>query len=99
MYTEGSQCNESPLVTAFALQQMLLQSFNGELHVFPALPSTWPNASFFNMRTEGAFLVSASARHGATRASESSHSRARRAFCARISGRAGRRWRASLRAR
>jgi len=68
MYTEGSQCNESPLMTAFALQQMLLQSFSGELHVFPALPSSWPNATFFNMRTEGAFLVSASARNGATRA-------------------------------
>jgi hypothetical protein len=68
MYTEGSQCNESPLMTAFALQQMLLQSFNGELHVFPALPSSWPNATFFNMRTEGAFLVSASARSGSTRA-------------------------------
>jgi alpha-L-fucosidase 2 len=64
LYTEGSQCNESPLMLAFALQQMLLQSFDGQHHVFPALPSSWPNATFFQMRTEGAFLVSASARHG-----------------------------------
>ena len=68
LYSEGSQCNESPLMAAFSLQQMLLQSFDGDLHVFPALPRAWPNATFFQMRTEGAFLVSASARGGATRA-------------------------------
>eukprot|EP00911_Craspedida_sp_UC1_P002913 UC1_evm1s2127 len=28
LYSEGSQCNESPLMTAFALQQMLLQSWS-----------------------------------------------------------------------
>lgn len=66
MYSEGSQCNESPLMVAFAMQQMLLQSFDGQLHVFPALPSSWPVATFYQMRTEGAFLVSASARSGNT---------------------------------
>ena len=70
LYSEGSQCNESPLMTAFALQQMLLQSFDGDLHIFPALPSAWPNATFYQMRTEGAFLVSASARGGTTNAVE-----------------------------
>jgi hypothetical protein len=64
LYTEGSQCNESPLMLAFALQQMLLQSYDGDVHLFPALPSSWPNATFYRMRTEGAYLVSASARHG-----------------------------------
>lgn len=53
-------CNESPLMASLALQHMLLQSWNSQpIAVFPSIPSAWINASFSNMRAEGAVLVSA----------------------------------------
>ncbi len=41
------------------LQEMMLQSWDGALRIFPAWPRTLP-ARFVNFRAEGAFLVSAS---------------------------------------
>lgn len=38
---------------------MMLQSWGGIIHVFPAMPTKWQDASFYQLRTEGAFLVSA----------------------------------------
>ena len=38
---------------------MLIQSWGDKIRVFPAVPSTWREASVHNLRTEGAFLVSA----------------------------------------
>jgi hypothetical protein len=39
---------------------MLLQSQNGIIRVFPAIPDDWRSGvSFRNLRSEGAFLVSA----------------------------------------
>jgi hypothetical protein len=40
------------------LQEMMLQSWDGSLRIFPAFP-THLSASFYNFRAEGAFLVSA----------------------------------------
>ncbi len=43
---------------------MLLQSCNNLIKVFPAVPKSWKNISFENLRAEGAFLVSAGMKDG-----------------------------------
>lgn len=57
---------EGNFACASAIQEMLLQSHTGIIRVFPALPVTWQNASFRNLRAMGAFLVSATYRNGET---------------------------------
>ena len=53
-------CNESPIMASLALQQMLLQSWNGRpIAIFPAVPASWKDARFARMRAEGAVLVTA----------------------------------------
>ena len=53
-------CNESPIMASTATQQMLMQSWNNRpVSVFAATPASWVNASFAQMRAEGAVLVSA----------------------------------------
>lgn len=52
---------EGNFAFAAGLQEMLLQSFGNKIQVFPARPSGWKNASFRNLRAEGAFLISADA--------------------------------------
>ena len=49
-----------------AIQEMLLHTRRGVTHVFAGAPMRWKNTSFENMRTEGAFLVSASRVAGVT---------------------------------
>ena len=46
---------------------MLIQSNNGYIEIFPALPTNWNKVSFKTLRTEGAFLVSASLENGLTK--------------------------------
>jgi hypothetical protein len=46
---------------------MMLQSWGGIIHVFPAMPTQWKDASFYQLRTEGAFLVSALRKNGQTK--------------------------------
>jgi alpha-L-fucosidase 2 len=48
---------EAGFGAANAVQEMLLQSQDGSLRLFPAAP--WPSAAFASLRGEGAFLVSA----------------------------------------
>jgi len=67
MYIEGSPVIECSLVAAKALQDMLLQSWGDRIRIFPAVPSVWKEASFHDLRAEGAFLVSAARRDGKTR--------------------------------
>lgn len=55
---------EGNFACASALQEMLLQSHTGVIRVFPALPESWQNASFSQMRAMGAYLVSATYRNG-----------------------------------
>jgi hypothetical protein len=43
----------------------MLQSRKGVIRFFPAMSSTWKDAVFENLRTEGAFLVSGRWRDGA----------------------------------
>jgi alpha-L-fucosidase 2 len=66
MYLEAGPVIETPLAAAQAVHEMLLQSHNGVVRVFPALPSTFTDVSFSQLRTEGAFLVSAQRRKGQT---------------------------------
>jgi alpha-L-fucosidase 2 len=69
----GNPCLESSLAVANNVQEMLIQSWtdpaadkSGPIRVFPALPSAWQDVEFHDLRTEGAFLVSAQRRGGET---------------------------------
>ncbi|WP_316837930.1 glycosyl hydrolase family 95 catalytic domain-containing protein [Pedobacter nutrimenti] len=50
---------EGNFAFAAGLQEMLLQSYAGFIEIMPAVPEGWKNLSFENLRTEGAFLISA----------------------------------------
>ena len=50
---------DATMGAAAAVMEMLVHTRKGVLHVFPAVPSDWPNARFENIRIEGGFLVSA----------------------------------------
>jgi alpha-L-fucosidase 2 len=66
MYSEGGgQVIETPLSGVESINYMLLQSWNGIIKVFPAVPDKWQNVAFEDFRTEGAFLVSAALKDGA----------------------------------
>jgi hypothetical protein len=67
MYRETGPVMETPLHGATAIQEMLLQSWGGRLHVFPAVPAAWPDIQFHQLRGEGAFLVSARREQGQTK--------------------------------
>ena len=55
---------EGNFAAAAGLQEMLLQSHNDVIAVFPAIPENWKDATFTDLRAEGAFLVSAELREG-----------------------------------
>lgn len=55
---------EGNFAFASGIQEMLLQSHTGTIRVFPAIPSSWSDVSFENLRAMGAFLVSAEKRKG-----------------------------------
>ncbi len=59
-------CNETNSGFSAALLEMLLQSHNGIIRVFPAVPGDWQDVSFRNLRAEGALLVSATRKQGRT---------------------------------
>ena len=50
-----------------ALNEMLLQSRDGKVRVFPAVPASWDHARFEKLLAEGAWEVSAEYRAGKTR--------------------------------
>jgi len=69
----GNPCIESTLGMANIIQDMLIQSWSdpakdesGPIRIFPALPSAWKDVEFRDLRTEGAFLVSAKRTAGRT---------------------------------
>jgi hypothetical protein len=66
LYKESGPVIETPLAGASSLQELYLQSWGGKIRVFPAVPDSWPQASFINFRAEGAFLISASRNKGKT---------------------------------
>lgn len=55
---------EGNFAFAQGVNELLLQSRDGYVQVFPAVPTTWKNCSFKNLRTEGAFLISAVKENG-----------------------------------
>jgi len=67
MYGESGPCLETPLSAAQAILDMLIQSWGGKIRVFPALPASWNDISFKNLRARGAFLVSAKREAGKTK--------------------------------
>ena len=48
------------------VHEMLIQSWNGKIRIFPGIPDRWKDAVFNNLRAEGAFLVSARRKNGRT---------------------------------
>lgn len=67
MYLETGPVIETPLSAVTSIQELLLQSWVEEIHVFPAVPDKWQNVSFKDFRTEGAFLISAVRKDGETK--------------------------------
>jgi len=57
---------ESPISSSRCMLDMLIQDWGGIIRVFPATPSLWKDACFYHLRTEGAFLISAVRKDGAT---------------------------------
>jgi alpha-L-fucosidase 2 len=55
---------EGNFAFASGIQEMLLQSHTGTIQLFPALPSTWTDARFHQLRARGAYLVSAQMQNG-----------------------------------
>lgn len=49
---------EGNFAFAQGVHELLLQSRQGYIEVFPAIPKDWKNVSFVNLRAEGAVLVS-----------------------------------------
>ena len=61
----GGGCLENSSIACTTLNEMVLQSYDGTLRIFPA----WDrriDCSFENLRADGAFLVSASMKNGKT---------------------------------
>ena len=69
MYAEGGSYPviESPLSYATSVHDMLLQSWGGKIRVFPATPRHWEDSAFHQLRTQGAFLVTAKKVKGKTK--------------------------------
>ncbi len=69
MYAEATVAPviESPLAGANSLNDMLLQSWDGVIRVFPAVPAAWKDVTVHNGRCQGSFLVSARRTGGVTR--------------------------------
>ncbi|MBP2056054.1 hypothetical protein J2Z21_009071 [Streptomyces griseochromogenes] len=66
-YTEAGPVIETPLSASQSLHDMFCQNWGGVIRVFPAVPSAWADVTLHNFRTQGAFLVSAVRKAGATR--------------------------------
>jgi len=65
-YTYRPFTLEGNFAFAAGVMEMLLQSHNGLVRVFPAVPDEWRDVSFEHLRAAGAFLVSAERRNGTT---------------------------------
>jgi len=58
---------ESPVSSSRSILDMMFQCWSGVIRVFPAMPTIWKDASFYHLRAEGAFLVSAVRKNGLTK--------------------------------
>lgn len=62
MYVESGGKNpviETPLSAATSVSELLLQNVDNTIMLFPAVPSSWKDCSFKDLRTIGGFIVSA----------------------------------------
>ena len=67
LYSEnGWPTFESPIAASRDILDMLLQDDDGRLKVFPALPSSWKDVVFYNLRAQGGKVVSAERKDGKT---------------------------------
>lgn len=66
MYLEAGPVIETPLSAVTTVNEMLLQSWNNVIRIFPAMPVAWKDASFHQLLAAGAFEVSAMRRNGST---------------------------------
>ncbi|GLZ29424.1 hypothetical protein Lesp02_16140 [Lentzea sp. NBRC 105346] len=66
MYKESGPVIETPLSGAQTMHDMLVQSWGGIVRVFPAVPAAWASVTLHNVRTEGAFEISAVRKGGKT---------------------------------
>ena len=67
MYSEGNNpVIESPFSAATSMHDLLLQSWDGKIRVFPAVPDTWKNIHFKNLLAQGGIEVSADKTEGVT---------------------------------
>ncbi|WP_215225098.1 glycosyl hydrolase family 95 catalytic domain-containing protein [Echinicola shivajiensis] len=55
---------EGNFAFASGIQEMLIQSHTGIIKIFPAIPKSWDDLSFTDLRTYGAFLISAEKGNG-----------------------------------
>lgn len=58
-YTYRPFTLEGNFAFAEGVQELLLQNRNDYIEIFPAVPSSWKNVSFTNLRAEGAFIIAA----------------------------------------
>jgi hypothetical protein len=59
------QCGLEPIsIYGATVNEMLIQSHEGKIRIFPAYPDMWPGA--FKLRARGAFIVAAEKRRDAT---------------------------------
>lgn len=66
-YSENSWPTfESPIASTRSLLDMMLQSWGNTIRIFPAMPTEWQDAVFYNLRAEGGFLISAKRENGKT---------------------------------
>jgi alpha-L-fucosidase 2 len=65
-YTYRPFTLEGNFAAAAGIQEMLIQSYSGQIRIFPAIPKTWKDVSFKSLRAEGAFLISAVRQEGLT---------------------------------
>ncbi|MGW8955503.1 glycosyl hydrolase family 95 catalytic domain-containing protein [Streptomyces sp. NPDC055709] len=67
MYAETGPVIETPLSAAQTMHDMVVQSWGDTIRVFPGTPGAWADVTVHDLRTEGAFLLSAARRGGVTR--------------------------------
>jgi len=67
LYSEnGWPTFESPIAASRNIIDMLLQDESGKIKVFPAVPSSWKDVVFYNLRAQGGKVVSAERKNGKT---------------------------------
>ncbi|WP_222598511.1 glycosyl hydrolase family 95 catalytic domain-containing protein [Lentzea tibetensis] len=66
MYKESGPVIETPLSGAQTMHDMLVQSWGGIVRIFPAAPAAWASVTLHNVKTEGAFRISAVRKAGKT---------------------------------